>query len=297
MLIKFKNMFNKKIIFISAFILIAVLSFTLFYISNGRKNNPEVSKDFKNAKYVINNKFIELETSSYPNKGSTVKYFGNQIESDINGDGIKDITFLALDNKSNTFYVLAAINTGKGYIGSKGYMLGTNISPQTTVPGNQNTVEINYAEKDTMDSNVSNGKTLRLTFNNLKMEFENIENGLNGNQGEPDKTLISKEWILEKAIYNDGKEFLPKKQDSFSIMFDKNGTFSAKTDCNNIGGNYVYNENQLSFKDIVHTEKYCALSEEKTFIDLIENTQTYLINNDGKLILNLRFDTGSVIFK
>jgi len=77
---------------------------------------------------------------------------------------------------SGTFYyVVAAINTGNGYIGSDGYFLGDRIAPQTIEisknPKHKNVIVVNYADRnlnEPMIAQPSIGKSvyLKLDENN-----------------------------------------------------------------------------------------------------------------------------------
>jgi heat shock protein HslJ len=64
-----------------------------------------------------------------------------------------------------------------------------------------------------------------------------------------------------------------------------------------MGGGYKANDNMIAFTDIFQTEMYCEGSKESDFLKLLQNTSGYHFTSFGELILDLKFDSGSVVFK
>ena len=119
-------------------------------------------------------------------------------------------------------------------------------------------------------------------------------------EGEADParmTLTMTEWRWQRALYNDGREIVPNTPNTFSVTFSTNGTFTAKTDCNSVGGKYTANDGSIAFTDIYSTEMYCEGSQETEFIELLSNTNGYIFTSRGELILDLKFDSGTVTFR
>jgi hypothetical protein len=97
--------------------------------------------EYRNAEYTIEKQRIKLadglaETAPSPGSASRVvtRYFGNELKTDLNGDGREDVVFLLTQQRGGSgtfFYVTAALNTKAGYLGSDGYLLGDRIAPQT----------------------------------------------------------------------------------------------------------------------------------------------------------------------
>jgi heat shock protein HslJ len=117
-------------------------------------------------------------------------------------------------------------------------------------------------------------------------------------QAEPgDASLTSQTWTWVAALYNDGREIIPQDPTAFTINFGTNGTFSATTDCNSMSGSYTVGDaGQISFGPIIMTKMFCEGSQEATFAQLLTDTSTYHIAS-GELILGLKFDSGSVMFR
>jgi heat shock protein HslJ len=119
-------------------------------------------------------------------------------------------------------------------------------------------------------------------------------------EGEADPsrmTLDMKTWNWIFALYNDGREVLPKMPNKFSLTFLADGGFSATTDCNHLGGKYSVNGSQISFGELVSTLMYCEGSQENEFSQLLTNTTSYHFTSRGELIFDLKFDSGIVVFR
>jgi META domain len=281
---------------ITSIILIVALV-AMFYGFNSyiyEEKQAYTAKEYKNAEYVIDGEHVKLV-------GDT-KYFGNEVVSDLNSDGRDDIVFLITQDKggSGTFYyVVAAINTEEGYIGSEGLLLGDRIAPQTTEKGKGNIVIVNYADRapgEPMATKPSVGKSIWLILDPESMQFGEVEQNFEGEADPSRMSLDMKTWVWISTLYEDGREIKPKNTGKFTLTFNT-GKFSATTDCNSIGGTYTVNNGSISFSEIFSTLMYCTESQETEFASMIENTQSYSFTSRGELILNLKFDSGSVVFK
>jgi len=122
------------------------------------ETSPEES--LKNGTYFIDNQPITLvngvsETELAP--GSTSKqvtrFFGNQVEIDLNADGLLDSAFLLQQENGGSgifYYVVAAIKTENGYLGTNAIFIGDRIAPQSTSidPNNPSQFIVNYADRN-----------------------------------------------------------------------------------------------------------------------------------------------------
>lgn len=157
------------------------------------KSSPSASEqvsivDHKNAEYVIEGQPVKLidgvaETQAAPGSASKIitRYFGNELKTDLNNDGREDVVFLLTQETggSGTFYyVVAAVRTETGYIGSDGYLLGDRIIPQTTElshnPRHRNVVVVNYADRspgEPITTQLSVGKSVYLKLNPETMQW------------------------------------------------------------------------------------------------------------------------------
>jgi heat shock protein HslJ len=122
-----------------------------------------------------------------------------------------------------------------------------------------------------------------------------------GFEGEADPsrmTLTMKSWQWVSAQYNDGREIVPKNPEAFNLTFEESGNFSLTTDCNGVGGRYsVGSDGLIEFSQMVQTLMYCEGSDEAEFVQLLSTATSYHFTSRGELILDLKFDSGSVVFR
>lgn len=119
-------------------------------------------------------------------------------------------------------------------------------------------------------------------------------------EGEADPNrmkLTMKPWNWVSTLLNDGTNITPKVENKFSITFKEDGTFSATTDCNGVGGNYVTKDSYIVFSQMMSTLMYCEDSQESKFTEFLTNTSNFHFTSKGELVLDLKFDSGSAIFK
>ncbi len=199
---------NKNIyIVILIVIIMSALAVDVYFVFYSAKNVAveEVAQNVgavgatspKDATYIIEGQSVTLidGVSSTPvAPGSATKiitrYFGNEVKHDLNDDGREDVVFLLTQETggSGTFYyVVAALNTPTGYIGSQAFFLGDRIAPQTTVMDEglttngtkrQNVIVVNYADRKPTDSFTtppSIGKSVWLKLDPATMQFGTVE--------------------------------------------------------------------------------------------------------------------------
>ncbi len=151
---------NKTIIIFA--VVLAVLGLSYMFTFNKDLPNPQIT-DYKNASYEIDGQTITL-------KDSGVIYFGNDVSSDFNGDGLIDEAFIITKDNggSGTFYyVVVALKTREGgYQGTNAVFLGDRIAPQTT-EFRDGEIIVNYAirkpgEPMTTSPSVGVSKYLRI---------------------------------------------------------------------------------------------------------------------------------------
>lgn len=277
---------------------LAIVGIIGFYSLNNRiyeEKQPDASSDYKSAEYMIEGQRVTL--------GDSTKYFGNELMTDLDGDGVDDVVFIITQENggSGTFYyVVAALNTPRGYVGSEAILLGDRIAPQTIEKGTGKIIVVNYADRATGEpftTPPSVGKSLRLIFDSQIMQFGEVVNNFEGEADPSRMTLGMKEWVWISALYNDGREILPKKPGVFTLTFSNDGRFSAKTDCNSMSGSYEASEGTITFGQIAMTKMYCEGSQESDFASLLQNASGYLFTSKGELVLDLKFDSGTVTFR
>lgn len=166
---------------------------------NGEATYPS---DYKNAEYLINGQKVKLENGvseveAAPGSASKIitRYFGNEVKHDLNDDGREDVAFLLTQETGGSgtfFYVVAALNTPLGYIGSDAVLLGDRIAPQTThmdeertVNGTmrQNVIVVNYAVRlpgEPFTARPSLGKSIWLKLDPGTMKLGEVAQNFEG---------------------------------------------------------------------------------------------------------------------
>jgi heat shock protein HslJ len=266
--------------------------------------------DHKDAEYVIEGTRVRLmdgvaETEVDPGSASKVvtRYFGNELTTDLDSDGREDKIFLLTQNAggSGTFYyVVAALNTDRGYVGSEALLLGDRIAPQTTEKGEGKVVVVNYADRapgEPLAATPTVGKSIWLLLDAQAMQFGEVEQDFEGEVDPSRMSLAMKTWTWISATYNDGREVRPAGTEPFTLTFESDGTFTATTDCNSMSGSYTADTATISFSEIAMTKMYCEGSQEAEFVALLQNTAGYHFTSRGELIFDLKFDSGSVLFR
>lgn len=307
---------KKKILIIVGLILLIILSIGIYKFNFTNKdiyleNNQQINT--YDATYIINGEKITLKNGiseiAIPDSSSKIitKFWGNAIEHDLDEDGTLDNIFIVTQETGGSgifYYVVAKLNTKDGVKGSDAVLLGDRIAPQTISmdenKGRINVIVLNYADRKENESFAvapSIGKSIWLKLDAKTMQFGEVAQNFEG-EADPNKmTLDMKTWNWVKTIYNDDKIITPKIADKFSIAFKKDGSFSAKTDCNGIGGNYSINGREIIFGQMISTQMYCEGSQEDIFRKMLEQTNSYMFTSKGELVLLLKYDSGSVIFK
>lgn len=264
------------------------------------------------ATYHINGKAITLKNGSSEltddsgsaNSKIITWYFGNEVKHDFNGDGRIDVAFILTQQMggSGTFYyVVAALNTINGYIGSDAVFLGDRIAPQSTHMGNGNVFVVNYATRnpgEPFTTRPSLGKSIWLLLDPKSMTLGEVAQNFEGEADPARMKLDMKAWNWVSTTYNDDTKIMPKDSTKFSLTLKTDGTFSSKTDCNTIGGKYTISGNQkIAFNQMVSTLMYCDGSQEHDYANMLGQVGAYHFTSRGQLIFDLKMDSGTSVFR
>jgi hypothetical protein len=93
------------------------------------------------------------ETEAAPGSASKIvtRYFGNEAEGDLTGDGKPDRAFLITQETGGSglfYYAVVAVRTDFGYKNTNAFFIGDRIAPQSTyIPKNSRELQVNYAER------------------------------------------------------------------------------------------------------------------------------------------------------
>ena len=188
---------NKSLVGITVCAVVIVGGFLILNSGAHNEKKTPVETDYKNAEYVIEGKRIKLidgvaETEVAPGAATKIitRYFGNELITDLDGDGRKDVAFILTQEPGGTgtfFYAVAALNTEHGYVGSDAYLLGDRIAPQTTElstnPRHDHVVVFNYADRgpgEPMSAQPSVAKSVYLKLNPTSMQWGVVKPNFEG---------------------------------------------------------------------------------------------------------------------
>lgn len=111
-------------------------------------------------------------------------------------------------------------------------------------------------------------------------------------------SLSDSSWTWISTGMSNNTTITPTKKGVFSITLTNDGKVSGTTDCNSFGGTYTTGENNMiTFSEFASTQMYCEGSQESAFIDMIGKADHFMFTNDGNLVLLLKYDSGSVMFR
>lgn len=138
--------------------------------------------DYRNTTFSIEGRDVRLVEGTAAGGDVMTRYFGNDLKTDLNGDGIPDIAFLLTEERGGSgtfFYVVGAVQKPDGtYVGSDGYLLGDRIAPQSIDvsqnPRHKNVIVANYADRaagEPMTAQPSIGKSVYLKLDTSTMQW------------------------------------------------------------------------------------------------------------------------------
>lgn len=303
-------------IFVTFFGITALLiaGFFAFNSYTYNEKQADTAASHKHAEFLIDGKRVMLhdgvaKTIVAPGSAAiiTTRYYGNEVTTDLNDDGQEDVVFILTQETggSGTFYyVVAALAVEGGYAGSQAYLLGDRIAPQSIElsqnPRHEHVVVVSYAERaagEPMTAQPTVGTSVWLKLNLDTLQFGVVEQHFEGEADPLRMSLAMKDWTWISAIYSDGRRIEPNQAGIFTLTFFDDGHFSAQTDCNPMSGSYVVEGNAIVFGSTETTRMFCEGSQEAEFGALLENAQFYHFTSRGELVLDLKFDSGTVMFR
>lgn len=280
------------------------------FIYNEKQGEPVINKvvtDPKNGIYLVNGEAVTLKNGVsevvIPNSSAKVvtRYFGNELKTDLNGDGREDTFFLLTQETGGSgifYYAVGALGTESGYVGTQALLIGDRIAPQTTNKGEGSIVVVNYAirkpgEAFTIAPSV--GKSLWLKLDTKTLQFGEVVQNFEGEADPKVMKLDMNVWNWQRTTTSAGT-VMPAKAGVFTLTLKKGGTFGAATDCNGIGGNYVTNGSKITFSKMISTLMYCEGSQENVYRTIFENAVSYAFSSKGELVFTLK-NGGSAVFR
>jgi hypothetical protein len=187
----------KYILLCVALLLLAVGVFWAINDNGYQEEQMPIVSDHKNTEYIIDGVPVvlkdgvaETEIIGDSSFKTITQYFGNELKTDLDGDGREDVVFLVSQETVGSgvfYYAVAALNTEAGYIGSDGYLLGDRIAPQSTDlspnPRHKYVVVVNYADRlpdEAMTAQPSVGHSAYLKLDTESMMWGIVEPDFEG---------------------------------------------------------------------------------------------------------------------
>jgi hypothetical protein len=181
-----------KRVFTVVAMIAAVLVGAFLFLDTRNEEAPASEADHKDAEFLIDGQRVKLEngvaeTEASPGSASTIvtRHFGHELDIDLDGDGRDDVAFIVTQTRGGSgtfFYAVAARDTGQGYAGSDGYLLGDRIAPQATTvspnPRHERVVVFNYVDRapgEAMTTQPSVGRSVYLKLDPSSMRWGIVE--------------------------------------------------------------------------------------------------------------------------
>jgi heat shock protein HslJ len=260
------------------------------------------SFSIEQRKIVLINGHAEQITMSDPDSKIISQVWGSAKIADLNADGQQDAVLILTQHTggSGTYYYLAvAIREGNNYQGTAVFLLGDRIQPQDIqIEDNRITVKLLDRLLSEPYSNLPTiPKEKLLIYDPKAKQLINVEQDFAGEADPSIMTLNMKTWYWEKTEYNNDTRHRPALPKVFSLKFEKSNKVLISTDCNSMHGDYRVTNKQIAFSHIVSTRMFCKDSQEQLFAGMLANVNAYFFTSKGQLVLDLKYDSGSMIFR
>ena len=270
----------------------------------------QLGSDPLNTTYTIGNRPVSLvdgrnEEPAAPNSSSKniTQVQNTPLFADINKDGIDDAVLILTQSAggSGTFYyVAAAIATPEGYQGTTALLLGDRIKPQRIeIIGTKARISFltrGSEESFTDDPTIPRQMDIMYVAENQRLAEVAIDF-----EGEADPnrmTLQMHPWTWINTVFNNDTAKEPKQVGDFTLSFTKEGQVSGTTDCNSFHGTVTVEKHKIHFgENMAMTRKFCEGSQEMEFIEMLQNASSFFFTSRGQLIMELKYDSGSMIFR
>lgn len=157
------------------------------------KQGEGLPKDFRDITFWVSGEPVTLvngvaqaQTALGGASITTIRYFGNEVTHDIDGDGVEDVVFLITQETGGSgtfFYVVGALKRDEGYIGTRAVYIGDRIAPQNITKGEGRQIIVNYADRapgKPFTTPPSIGKSLYLLLDTTNLEFGEVVQNFEG---------------------------------------------------------------------------------------------------------------------
>jgi heat shock protein HslJ len=266
--------------------------------------------DALNTRYIIDDRPVQLIDGQATNpaapgasSATVIRVWGDPLAVDLNQDGAEDAVLIITQTTggSGTFYYLAAaIAEQGGYEGSAGFFLGDRIIPER-LSAIDSKVRVSYLARHDGESFADEPTAEHkrdVVYNPRDRKLVEVAIDFEGG-ADPDRmTLQMHTWRWVKTAYNNDSVKQPVKPGSFTLTFGEDGRVSGTTDCNSFQGTVTVEEHRIRFdENMAMTRMFCEGSQESEFIRMLQSVQSFFFTSRGQLIMELKYDSGSMFFQ
>jgi heat shock protein HslJ len=252
--------------------------------------------------FVLEDGRAEIESAPGSAIRNSLAVFGEPAYGDLDNDGDTDAAICLVNDPggSGTFYyAVLAINDRSAYRATDAMLLGDRIAPQSVEIIDGRPV-YNFSVRKADEPMSAPATVVRQIWIHYDNETGQIGELVKDFEGEADPqrmTLGMQTWTWISTGYNNDTEVLPADPAAFTLTFNSDMTFSATTDCNSLRGTYTVNNNRIIFGEVLATRMFCENSQESAFTGMLGKVQSYFFTSRGRLVFDLKFDSGSMIFR
>jgi heat shock protein HslJ len=306
-------------------VLIAVALLLTCGCQEATKPESKRPADPRNATYLIDGTLVTLVDGAADEPAAArsasrviTRIWDEPVQTDLNGDGVDDAVLILTHSTggSGTFYYLAAaIASVDGYSGTAGQLLGDRIEP-IAIDVRDGKVSVRFMVRGVGESFTDPPTVMKTRDFMYDSEVHDAgddagDAGGDGGNGQlvqvahdfegeadPDRmTLGMHTWTWVETVYNNDMIVRPLQKEAFTLTF-ADGRVQGATDCNHFSGAYTADDHKIQFDDkMAMTKMYCEGSQETEFVKMLLEVHSYLFTSKGELILEIKFDSGSMRFR
>lgn len=227
---------------------------------------------------------------------------GEPTMADLNRDGIDDAVVILTQQTGGTgtfYYLAAAVATPQGLAGTDGLFLGDRIAIDS-VEVIDGRITVRYRTRASDESFAEAPSVERVHDIVLAADRQTLAEVARDFEGEadPDRmTLTMKTWVWLRTRYNNDTVQAPREAGAFTLTFGQQGV-QGSTDCNSFRGDVTVSDHRIGFDPaMATTRRFCTDSQEQEFLQMLSQVQSYLFTANGRLILELKYDSGGMEFR
>jgi heat shock protein HslJ len=166
---------------------------------------------------------------------------------------------------------------------------------QTTVrvAGQSRQVMVQVFERRILTYNPANTEAFRVEMGNIGQHYYQWRHGT----AQPGPALAGTSWTWQRTQMSDGAVIQPTDPSKYTLAFNADGTVAILADCNRVAGTYTATSaGQLTITLGPSTLAACPPgSLDQRYLQQLGDVATY-VTRDGKLYLNIKFDSGTMEF-